>query len=146
MIVSNVIHIDARPEVVWAVTCDIERWPEWTPTVTAARLVGDRAFGIGSVAQIEQPMQPLSDWRVTEFRDGERFAWETRRTGLHMVAAHEMTPDGAGTRNTLRVEATGPLALLLWPVLRWGIGRALRDENRGLKTRCEQQPSADAAT
>lgn len=138
MNVTNSIHIHASPDVVWAVTVDIERWPEWTPTVTSARVVGDRALGADSVARLKQPMQPLSEWRVTEFRAGERFAWETQRIGLHMIASHAMTPDGAGTRNVLSVDATGPVALVLWPVLRWAMRRALRAENRGLKKRCEQ--------
>lgn len=138
MRVEDVIHVDASPEVVWAVTRDVERWPEWTPTVTSVTRVDRGAFGLGSVARIKQPLQPESEWVVTEFADGRRFAWETRRRGLRMTGTHEISPDGAGTTSVLRVEAQGAVAVLLWPLLRLAMRRALADENRGLKARCEE--------
>ena len=67
MRVDDVIHIDAPPEVVWAVTQDVGRWPEWTPTVTAVTRVDQGPFGLGSVARIKQPLQPQAPWVVTEF-------------------------------------------------------------------------------
>ncbi len=139
MRVTNTLHIDAAPAVVWAVTRDVERWPEWTPTVTAVRLVDGGDLAVGSVARIRQPMQPESEWVVTELEPGRRFVWETRRTGLRMVGGHEIEPDGDGTRNVLTVEASGALAVLLWPVLRLAMTKALADENRGLKARCERR-------
>jgi hypothetical protein len=138
MVVTDTIHIDATPDAVWAVTVDVERWPEWTPTVTAVRLVGPGDIGPGSVARIKQPMQPESEWVVTEFRPGERFAWATCRAGLRLLATHELTAGSGGTRNVLSVQATGPLAMILGPLLRPALRRALAEENRGLKARCEQ--------
>ena len=142
MTITDSIFINAGPDVVWRVTRDVERWPEWTPTVTSVRLAADQPFGLGSVARIKQPLQPESEWRVTDYVNGERFAWETRRAGLHMVGIHEMNAEGAGTRNVLRVEASGFLAVLLWPVLRPAMRKALADENRGLKSRCEARGHA----
>jgi carbon monoxide dehydrogenase subunit G len=144
MRVTDDIHINAAPDVVWAVTVDVERWPEWTPTVSSVRLVGEREFGLGSVARIGQPMQPESEWTVTEFSAGRRFAWTTRRTGIRMTGTHDMVAEGGGTRNVLAIDANGWLAVLLWPLLRWPMRKALADENRGLKARCEQ-PSAAVA-
>jgi len=137
MTIEDTIHIEAPTDVVWAVTEDIERWPEWTPTVTAARRLDDGPFGLGRVARIKQPGQPASDWTVTEYVRGERFTWETRRPGLRMAASHRVRGDASGTSNTLRVEASGVVAVLLWPVFRVAIRRALVKENRGLKARCE---------
>ena len=138
MTITDSIRIAAPPATVWAVTIDVERGPEWTPTVTAVRLLTDPPLRMGSIARIRQPMQPESDWVVTEFVSGRRFAWETRRAGLHMKGIHDMSADGAGTVNVLQVEANGILANLMWPVLRLAIRKALADENRGLKTRCER--------
>ena len=135
--VEHAIHIDASPDVVWEVTRDVERWPEWTPTVTSVRRVDGGPFGLGSVAWIKQPLQPESEWEVIEFTAGRRFAWTTRRRGLTMTGTHDIAPEGGGTRNTLGVDAAGLIAALLWPVLRLAMRRALADENRGLKARCE---------
>jgi hypothetical protein len=137
MSVDDAILIEALPDVVWDVTLEVERWPEWTPTVTSVSRVGSGPLGPGSVVRIKQPLQPESEWTVTAFDPGRRFGWETRRPGLHMSATHELYPEGAGTRNVLRVEARGALALLLWPLLRPAMRRALAEENRGLKTRSE---------
>ena len=144
MRVEHTIHIEASPELVWEVTRDVERWPEWTPTVTAVKRADRGPFGLGSVARIKQPLQPESDWTVTEYVEGRRFAWKSSRRGISMTGRHEISPDGAGTRNILSVEAEGALAALLWPVLRLAVSRALSDENRGLKARCEQ-PSPSPA-
>lgn len=145
MRIIDTTHIEAAPEVVWAVTQDVERWPEWTPTVTSVNRLDRGPFGLGSVARIKQPMQPEAEWNVTEFEPGRRFAWETRRLGLHMTGSHDVSPNGLGTTNVLGVEAKGALAVLLWPVLRLAIRRALADENRGLKANCEQIARAGSA-
>lgn len=137
MTVRDVIHISAPPEVVWAVTEDIERWPEWTPTVTSATRFDAGPLKVGSSARIKQP--GLSGrWVVTSLERGRRFTWETRRMGLQMIATHEIAPAGSGAQNVLLMEAKGLVAILLRPVLRRAILRALRMENSGLKKRCEE--------
>lgn len=138
MKITDSISIDAPPTIVWQITCDVERWPEWTPTVTSVRLLGQDALQLGSVALIKQPMQPESKWVVVEFAAPRRFAWETRRRGLHMTGIHELSPLPAGTQSTLAVEASGLLARLLWPLLRPVMSRAIATENRSLKARCEE--------
>jgi hypothetical protein len=55
-----------------------------------------------------------------------------------MVGEHELFPDGDGTRNVLRVRATGPLSVLLAPLLRIAVPRALAAENAGLRSHCER--------
>lgn len=137
MSVEDAIYIEAPPEAVWAVTEDVERWPEWTPTVTSVARMDAGPFRLGSVARIKQPAQPESEWTVTAFEGGRRFAWETRRPGLRMTGSHELVPEGSGTRNVLRVEAGGAGAVVFWPLLWLAMRRALAEENRGLKARCE---------
>jgi uncharacterized membrane protein len=139
MIVSDTVVIAAPVGVVWRVTADVERWPEWTPTVTHVQLLVGGDLDLGSVASIKQPLQPVSNWIVVEFEEERRFAWETHRPGLRMKGLHELVAAGDGTRNTLTVEATGFLAVLLWPLLRFAVRKSLRDENVGLKRRCERE-------
>ena len=123
--------------MVWDVTEDVVRWPQWTPTISSVRPLDDRPFGVGSKALVKQPGQAESEWTVTDFVACERFTWETRRIGLVMAATHELKSDGAGTSNTLRVVVSGILGTLLAPILRPLLRKALAEENAGLKQWCE---------
>jgi uncharacterized protein YndB with AHSA1/START domain len=132
--ISDSIIINAPVEVVWSVTSDIERWPEWTPTITSVKRLDTDPLKPGSIARVSQPMQPASEWVVTEIIPGRVFSWETRRSGLHMIATHELSSEGSSTKNVLHLDARGALAIMLWPLLRY----ALAKENRALKQRCER--------
>jgi uncharacterized membrane protein len=59
--IEHTILVDVPVERLWAISTDIERWPEWTPTVTSIRRVGDAPFGLGSAVVIEQPAQRRPD-------------------------------------------------------------------------------------
>lgn len=141
MKVEDAVDIEAPPEAVWAVTVDVERWPEWTPTMKSARRVDQGPFAAGSAALIRQPGLPEARWVVTTFKPGENFTWETRVRGVRIVATHELTGIPTGTRNLLRVEVFGLLAGFLWPLIRSSLRRALEQENAGLKNRCEASGS-----
>ena len=52
------VQIDASPEHVWAVMSDVERWHEWTPTITSVRRTNAGPFRIGARARIHQPRLP----------------------------------------------------------------------------------------
>lgn len=140
MKVENTIHIDAAPATVWAVTEDVERWPDWCPTMTSVRRVDDGPFRPGSSARIRQPGMPEAVWTVIDMEPGSGFAWEARVRGMRMVGRHRMEPDGAGTRSVLTVEMRGVPALFLWPLLRVAVGRAIARENAALRRRCESRP------
>lgn len=138
MTLEDSIDIAAPADVVWAVTEDVERWPEWTPTMRSVRRVDTGPLAVGSSARIKQPGMPETVWTVTELVRGERFAWGGRALGIRMRATHELERDGSGTRNVLRIEMAGFVAALLAPFLRPAARRALRQENEGLKARCER--------
>ncbi len=138
MKIENTIYIKATPDIVWGVTMDIEKWTEWTPTIESIKRIGTEPFGQGSKVRLKQPMQPEAIWTVTKFEDSRLFAWETHRRGLHITAFHELTPLGDGTENKLVIEMKGALSILLWPIFKLAVSKALADENNGLKKRCEE--------
>lgn len=134
---EHAIEIDAPPATVWSVTEDVESWPQWNPTMLSVERIDPGPLDVGSAARIEQRGLPEARWEVTELERGRRFTWETRVRGIRMVATHELVPLGGGTRNVLRLETSGLLAVLLWPQIAASTRRALAQENAGLKARCE---------
>ncbi|HET8864843.1 MAG TPA: SRPBCC family protein [Gracilimonas sp.] len=137
MTVEDKIYINASVNDVWNITEDIKRWPEWTPTISSVRFIGQEKLGIGNVVSIKQPGQPESNWTITEHIPNKSFSWETRRRGLYMKATHLLQPAESGTVNTLRLEASGFMSIIMWPLFRIATRHALRKENQGLKARSE---------
>lgn len=131
------VYIDAPPEKVFAVLCDVERWPEWTPTMTRVRRLEDGPFAIGSSAQVHQPKLRAAVWRVTELQDGRNFTWMTRSPGLRMTAGHLIEPQGAGSRVELTFELSGLIAPVASRLYGGLIERYVAAESQGLKKVCE---------
>ena len=57
--------INAPAERVYEVMADIERWHEWTPSVTSIKRLDSGRFSAGSRALIRQPKFPSALWTVT---------------------------------------------------------------------------------
>ncbi|HEY4309067.1 MAG TPA: SRPBCC family protein [Pirellulales bacterium] len=129
MHLEHSLVIPARPEVVWAVTIDIERWPEWTPTMERIERLDTGPFRVGSQARIKQPQFKEAVWTVTTLEPGRGFTWATRTGGLTMVASHEVVPSPGGCTSILQLDVTGLVALLLAPLVRRGAAQAMATEN-----------------
>ena len=65
MKLENVMHIGAPVEVVWALTEDVEAWPDVTPTMTSVERLEDGPLAVGSQASIKRPGQGARVWTVT---------------------------------------------------------------------------------
>jgi uncharacterized protein YndB with AHSA1/START domain len=133
------VDINRPPEVVWAVLTEVERWPEWTASVTAVERLDQSAFGLGSRVRIRQPKLKPMVWRVSEFEPARMFSWETHAIGIFVVGRHSIVRnDRGGTTVTLGVDQKGWLALLLNPFTSNLTRRYVEIEARGLKNRCEE--------
>lgn len=137
MFTDTTISIDAPPEKVWQVMTDVERWPEWTKSVTSVMKLDDGPLAKGSRVRIQQPKAPVAVWIVTEIEPGRFFQWETSSPAIQSIARHRIEPAGEGARVTLEVEQAGLfVAILAW----WlkGLSRRYIDmEAAGLKARSE---------
>lgn len=134
---SVTVSIDAPPERVFAILCDVERWPEWTSTMISVQRLESGPFALGSSARVRQPKLRPAVWQVSEFEDRRNFTWISRSPGLRMTAGHRIEPKGAGSRVELRFELSGfvaPLASRLYGSL---IERYIATEAQGLKKRSE---------
>jgi carbon monoxide dehydrogenase subunit G len=137
MRLENSLMIAAPKDVIWAVTIDVERWPEWTPTMQRVERLDDGPFRVGSQARVKQPQFNETIWTVTAMEPGHGFSWQTRVSGMTMVASHEIVPSGAGCISRLCLDIKGWPAVLLGPFVRKGAIKAMATENEGLRDRCE---------
>lgn len=138
MQIDHSVEIKASPDAVWAVITDVERWPEWTPTMESVRRLEDGPLQLGSSARIKQPQMPEAVWRVTAFTPGRQFTWETQFRGMRMIGSHELVESPAGCASRLRLEVSGLLAWLLWPLVRRNASRAMETENSRLREGCQR--------
>ncbi len=130
---SITIDVEAPPEVVFAVLSDVERWPEWTPSVTRIERLDDGPLAVGSRARVRQPKLLPAVWEVTELSEGQGFTWVTRSPGVLVAARHRVEPAPGGARATLSVEFSGILAALVARLTRGLNERYLALEAEGLR-------------
>ena len=138
MTLETSIDIDAPADRVWAVMTDVERWPEWTESVTTIRRLDAGPFTVGSRVRIKQPRLPSSILTVTGLEPERGFTWVATSPGLRVTASHriEATPRGVRVILSVRYEGLfGGPAGRLWRSL---TERYLRLEAEGLRRRSEQ--------
>jgi uncharacterized membrane protein len=133
------VDIDAPPERVFAVLCDVERWPEWTPTMISVQRLDQGSLAVGSSAHVRQPKLRPAVWQVTEFEDNRNFTWATRAPGIRMKAGHLVEPRGSGSRVALSFEMSGLIAPLVSRLYGGLIEQYVAAESQGLKKRSEAQ-------
>ena len=138
MRVEETVDIAAGPQEVWAVLADVERWPIWTASVSAVRLLTPAPLAVGSRVEVRQPRLPQAVWTVSALTPGRSFSWESTGPGVRSIGDHEIVPAGTGSRATLRFTQTGPMSPVVGTLMSGLIRRYVRTEAAGLKVRCEQ--------
>jgi uncharacterized protein YndB with AHSA1/START domain len=142
VVVARSIDVDVPMPAVWAVLVDVERWPEWTPTMLSLRRSRTGPLAVGERVVVSQPRLPTRTWTVTEVDEGRSFTWDSASPGVRTVAEHVLTPRVAGGCTvTLRVLQRGPAAWLVAAVLNRLTRRYLGLEAEGLKARSEGRRS-----
>lgn len=133
---EETIEIAALPERVWTIMSDVERWHEWTASITSIRLL-DGPLAPGARAEVRQPKLPTVVWQVTSLDPGRSFEWEVRSPGSHVVGIHRVEPKGTGSLATLAVVQGGPVGWLIGRMIA-GLTRSyVAMEAAGLKARAE---------
>jgi uncharacterized membrane protein len=140
MIMDASIEIDAPAAVVWDVFSAVERWPEWTASVTGLRGLDGAELEVGNRYEIRQPRMPRLVWTVTRLDPGTGWTWEVRSAGATTTAVHEVVAQGADrTLVRQRIDQRGPLGTLVGVVMRRLTRRYLDLEGEGLKRTSEQR-------
>jgi uncharacterized membrane protein len=136
---SKTLPIDAAPETVFKVLCDVEHWPQWTPTMTSITRRDTGPFKVGSSALVRQPKLRPALWTVDALEANRNFTWVSASPGVHSRAAHRVEPAGGGCRITLSFEVDGWLSFLVKSMYGKLIDEYIATEASSLKRYCEQE-------
>ena len=137
---STRIDVEAPVEQAWKVLREVERWPEWAPTVTSVRRLDAGPLAVGSRVRVEQPRIPPTVYVVTELEPGRPLAWVATGRGVRTTARHLLEELGpGGTRMPLAVEQAGPVGVVMGRFYRRLTDRYLAAEAEGIKARSEGQ-------
>ncbi len=147
MITDCSVDIDAPATVVWDVFSDVERWPEWTASVTSLVALDGPGLAKGNRFEIKQPRMPKLMWEVTDVAPGRSWTWVQRSPGGLTLAGHDITAIADGrTRVGQRIDQRGPVGALVGLAMRRMTRRYLDLEAAGLKTRSERLYRLDGPT
>ncbi|MCV7379420.1 polyketide cyclase [Mycobacterium alsense] len=146
MITEDSVEIDAPPQLVWEVFSDVERWPEWTASVTSLAAVDGPGLAVGKRFAIKQPRMSKLVWQVTEVEPGSSWTWVQRAPGASTSARHDVIPrPGSRTLVRQRLDQRGVLGGLVARLMGPMTKRYLKLEAEGLKARSEQLSRADGS-
>ena len=133
MDIQHTLTIPAPVDTVWALTIDVERWPQVMPTVTRVDRPDDGPLSVGSSARLEQPGLRPAVWTVKTFEPGRRFAWTSRLLGASIVGRHDIEPVPDGVRNTLTLELGGLRGRLIGTLFGNRLRATLATENESFR-------------
>ncbi len=144
MITESGVTIDAPASLVWEVFTDVERWPEWTASVTRLVALDGPGLAVGRRFRIKKPKLPTLVWEVTEVVLGVSWIWMQRSPGGSTIAQHEVMPTANGRTLVRQVlDQRGPIGALVARLMRKTTRRYLELEAQGLKSRSEQLRTSD---
>ena len=139
------VEIAAPAERVWEALADFGDVAAWAPYMRISHLVGEQERGVGTRRAMQHELGFRFEERVTEWRDGEGFAFDVLRAPWPMDRVQESwrieERDGA-TRVLTRVRYGMKLSLagslLDAALVRFIVRREMRSGLRGLKEYLER--------
>jgi uncharacterized membrane protein len=144
MFTEDAIEIDAPPQLVWDVFSDVERWSEWTASVTSLVGLDGPALAVDKRFAIKQPGMSKLVWKVTEIDPGSSWTWAQRSPGVLVTARHfVIAQPGGRTLVRQQLDQSGVVGALVGRLMVKKTKRFLELEAQGLKARSEQLSRAD---
>jgi len=135
---ESTVTIKGSRERIWTVIADVERWHEWTPTVTRIEAMGSGPMGLGARFRVLQPKLRPAVWTVTNFRPAQGFTWESRNPGTRVVAEHSIhAANGNEFKVLLRVTFLGLFGVVVGMLFGGLTESYLAQESVSLKRRVE---------
>lgn len=128
------VLIDTPPEQVWSVLTDVASWPAWDSGVTA--IDGEMTLGRKLTIRVEANPGRAFPVKVAALDAPSRIVL---RGGMPLglftgERTYTLSPEGSGTRFTMREEYTGPLAGMIFKSIP-DLGPSFRRFAEGLQER-----------
>jgi hypothetical protein len=135
---STSITINTSQEAAWKVLSNVAHWHEWTPTVTKVEVLNTPEIKLNNRYKVFQPKLQPAVWTVTVLAPPSNFTWESRITGMHMVAEHILKPINADqTELMLTFSFQGLLGNLIGKMYGKMTAEYIATEAQSLKKRVE---------
>ena len=99
--------IDAPPQTVWDLICDLRRGPEYVDVMLELVYASDDPVKVGTVyRELSQigPMKAETEWTITELDPPKHLVHVTHGSDLSATLTGDLEPQGDGTKLTYRVE------------------------------------------
>ena len=144
MLNDDSIEIAAPPQLVWDVFSEVERWPDWTASVTSLVGLDGPTLAVGQRFAIKQPGMQKLVWKVTEINPGSSWTWVQRSPGVRVTARHwVIAQPGGRTLVRQELDQRGAIGSVVGRLMVKKTKRFLELEAQGLKARSEQLSRAN---
>ena len=100
-------YIDAPPQTVWDLICDLRRGPEYVDVMLELVFASDDPVKVGTVYRERSqigPMKAETEWTITELDPPKHLVHVTRGSDLSATLTGDLEPQGDGTKLIYRVE------------------------------------------
>jgi len=117
------VHIDAPPDVVYALVADVTRTPEFSPEIRRCTwLDGATGPAVGARFEAVNKVTRGPAWKnhpvVTVAHPGREFAFSrTEKFAGTVIWRYRLEPDGDGTQLTESYDVTRPISRLGWFII-----------------------------
>ncbi len=128
------IHIHAPVEKVWEVQTDIERWPEWQPDITSAKL--DGSLIVGAVFHWKAKGLNIVS-KLHTFEPYQSIGWTGNSIGMKAIHNWIFEAQGNDTRVITEESLSGWLTRLMRIFDPNFLGKSLEATLKNLKAKVE---------
>lgn len=104
------IVVKARPEIVWAIWCDVSNWSRWDKGIANSRMLGD--FAPGQKLEIKPRKGPKTIAKILDVKEGSSFTDASNFPLATIEFIHTMEQSPSGLKVTHTIKIYGPLTFL----------------------------------
>ena len=120
---------------------DVEKWPEWTASMSSVKRLDAGELRVGSRVRIKQPRLAPATMTITHIEPDKCFTWRTTAPGVEVTATHTIIEKGKGSQVVLSLYFDGLVGGIIARATRSLNERYIAYEAAGLKKRSEHPPA-----